>query len=77
MLFFKAGRRGIVAGKSQSLDVVFTSKFFEHLSDKPSLVATLSKAFRCLKPSGRLIALGPNIKYLPGEYWDFFDHHTI
>ena len=20
--------------------------------------------------------LQPNIKYLPGEYWDFFDHYT-
>ena len=21
-----------------------------------------------------MIALGPNIKFLPGEYWDFWDH---
>jgi SAM-dependent methyltransferase len=63
--------------ESQSLDVVFTSNFFEHLPGKPSLLSTLSEAFRCLKSGGRLIALGPNIKYLPGEYWDFFDHHTI
>ena len=21
-----------------------------------------------------MIALGPNIKYLPGSYWDFWDH---
>ena len=38
---------------------------------------TLRQALRCLKPGGRLIAMGPNIKYLPGTYWDFFDHHTI
>jgi SAM-dependent methyltransferase len=63
--------------KSESLDVIFTSNFFEHLPAKSSLVATLSEAFRCLKSGGRLIALGPNIKYLPGEYWDFFDHQTI
>ena len=63
--------------KSDSLDVIFTSNFFEHLPGKSSLVATLSECFRCLKAGGRLIALGPNIKYLPGEYWDFFDHHTI
>lgn len=60
-----------------SLDVVFTSNFFEHLPDKNCLVATLEQALRSLKPGGRLIALGPNIKYLPGAYWDFFDHHTI
>ena len=63
--------------KSESIDVIFTSNFFEHLPDKASLLATLSEAFRCLKAGGRLIALGPNIKYLPGEYWDFFDHQTI
>jgi SAM-dependent methyltransferase len=60
-----------------SLDVVFTSNFFEHLPDKGCLKRTLRQAFRCLKPGGRLIAMGPNIKYLPGQYWDFFDHHTI
>ena len=21
--------------------------------------------------------MGPNIRYLPGSYWDFFDHHVI
>lgn len=58
-----------------SLDVVFTSNFFEHLPTKHVLQSTLVEAFRCLKPNGRLIALGPNIKYLEGEYWDFFDHY--
>jgi SAM-dependent methyltransferase len=57
------------------LDVVFTSNFFEHLPNKQLLQATLAEAFRCLKPGGRLIALGPNIKFLPGQYWDFFDHY--
>jgi SAM-dependent methyltransferase len=60
-----------------TLDVVFTSNFFEHLPDKPCLRRTLQQAHRSLKAGGRLIALGPNIKYLPGQYWDFFDHHTI
>jgi SAM-dependent methyltransferase len=59
------------------LDTVFTSNFFEHLPDKECLKRTLRQAFRCLKPGGRLIAMGPNIKFLPGQYWDFFDHHTI
>jgi SAM-dependent methyltransferase len=57
------------------LDAVFTSNFFEHLPDKESLRRTLAEAFRCLKPGGRLICLGPNIKYLPGSYWDFWDHY--
>jgi len=60
-----------------ALDAVFTSNFFEHLPDKQCLKRTLQQIFRCLKPGGRLIAMGPNIKYLPNLYWDFFDHHTI
>jgi len=62
---------------ANSLDIVFTSNFFEHLPDKNCLKKTLTEALRCLKPGGALIAMGPNIKYLPGLYWDFFDHHTI
>lgn len=59
-----------------SLDVVFTSNFFEHLPDKAALSRTLRHSLRCLKPGGRLIALGPNIKFLHGQYWDFYDHHV-
>lgn len=58
-----------------SVDVIFTSNFFEHLSDKTALARTLAEAHRCLKPGGRLIALGPNITYVGGAYWDFIDHH--
>jgi hypothetical protein len=32
----------------------------------------LDEAFRCFKPGGRLICLGPNIRALPGAYWDFW-----
>lgn len=62
--------------EANSLDVVFTSNFFEHLPDKAALGRTFDEIHRCLKPGGRLIALGPNIKYLPGEYWDFWDHYV-
>jgi SAM-dependent methyltransferase len=58
-----------------SLDVVFTSNFFEHLYTKRELRDTLIQAWRCLRPGGRIIALGPNIRYLPGAYWDFYDHY--
>src|SRR5207249_2620828 len=46
-----------------------------HLSDKATLGHTLDEIFRCLVPGGKLIAMGPNIKYLSGEYWDFWDHY--
>ncbi len=58
-----------------SLQVVFTSNFFEHLPDKTALGKTLDEAFRCLAPGGRIIAMGPNIKHLPATYWEFWDHH--
>ena len=60
----------------QSLDVVFTSNFLEHLADKAALGRVLDEVGRCLRPGGRLIALGPNIKYLHGAYWDFWDHYV-
>lgn len=60
---------------ADKLDLVFTSNFFEHLPDKNILGNTLDQAFRCLKPGGRLVAMGPNIKFVNGAYWDFWDHH--
>lgn len=57
-----------------SLDVVFSSNFFEHLPDKLALKKTILEAARCLKPGGQLIALGPNIRLVNGSYWDFWDH---
>lgn len=58
-----------------SLDMIFTSNFFEHLPSKDHLRDTIQQAYRCLRPGGKIICLGPNIKYLPGLYWDFWDHH--
>jgi SAM-dependent methyltransferase len=57
-----------------ALDTVFSSNFFEHLPDKTTLSQTLKEAYRCLAPGGQIIAMGPNIRYLPGSYWDFWDH---
>jgi SAM-dependent methyltransferase len=59
----------------QTLDVVFTSNFFEHLLSKSDLTRTIAQAVRCLRVGGQLIAMGPNIKYVGGAYWDFYDHH--
>ena len=59
-----------------TLDVAFTSNFLEHLPTKSHVEKTIVQARRCLKPNGRLICLGPNIKYVSGSYWDFWDHHV-
>jgi SAM-dependent methyltransferase len=54
--------------------VVFTSNFLEHLRSKELVDKTLREAFRCLKRGGKIICLGPNIKFVPGSYWDYWDH---
>lgn len=59
-----------------SLDVVFTSNFLEHLYTKDVVAATLRQAFLALRPGGQLLCVGPNIRYVKGAYWDYFDHHT-
>ncbi len=59
-----------------SLDAIVTSNFFEHLPDKAALRDTLRHAHAALRPGGRLIAMGPNIRHLHGRYWDFIDHHV-
>jgi SAM-dependent methyltransferase len=61
--------------QSDSLDIVFTSNFLEHLPDKAHVEYTISEAYRCLKHDGLIICLGPNIKYVFGLYWDFWDHY--
>ncbi|MNN48056.1 hypothetical protein D3C81_1625100 [compost metagenome] len=30
---------------------------------------------KTLNPGGHYLILGPNLRYVPGEYWDFYDHH--
>jgi SAM-dependent methyltransferase len=59
----------------ESLDLIFTSNFFEHLPDKQSLNQTIANAKASLKKGGAIMALGPNISCLNGKYWDFWDHH--
>jgi SAM-dependent methyltransferase len=59
-----------------ALDCVFTSNFLEHLPEKSALARAIAEAHRCLKPGGRLVCLGPNIRAVNGRYWDFFDHHV-
>jgi SAM-dependent methyltransferase len=58
-----------------SLDIIFTSNFLEHLPSKKSLSDMLGQAYRCLRKGGRIVALGPNVRFVGGAYWDFWDHH--
>lgn len=60
---------------SESVDVVFSSNFFEHLTGKQDFARCLGEARRVLRPGGRVVAVGPNIRFCPDTYWDFIDHH--
>ncbi|OBI15433.1 glycosyl transferase [Mycobacterium sp. E2327] len=57
-----------------SVDVVFTSNLLEHMRSKEQVERTIAATRRVLKPGGHLIAMGPNIRFVPGDYWDFWDH---
>jgi ubiquinone/menaquinone biosynthesis C-methylase UbiE len=59
-----------------SVDIVFMSNFLEHLLNKQQVFETLQEAKRILKVGGKILILQPNIRFLPNNYWDFFDHHT-
>jgi ubiquinone/menaquinone biosynthesis C-methylase UbiE len=60
---------------SDAVDVVFTSNFLEHLKTKDECDAVFAEVLRILKPGGRFIVMGPNIRYLAAQYWDFYDHY--
>ena len=59
----------------ESVETVFTSNFFEHLPTKGDLLSTLAECRRVTVRVGCSSYLNTNIRYLPGRYWDYFDHH--
>jgi SAM-dependent methyltransferase len=60
---------------SSMVDVVFSSNLLEHLNSKEEVVVALREMGRILRPGGVMILIGPNIRYVYREYWDYFDHH--
>jgi putative flippase GtrA len=56
-----------------TLDRVFTSNFLEHLRGKAARSAVLKEVL-CVQAWRKFIILGPNVRYLYDEYWDFHDH---
>lgn len=57
-----------------SVTVVFTSNFLEHLPTREALGRVVAEMRRVLAPGGLLVAVGPNVRLMPGTYWDFIDH---
>lgn len=58
-----------------SVDFAFTSNFLEHLPSKAVLDEVFAEVLRVLRPGGRFMILGPNIRYAYKEYWDYYDHY--
>lgn len=57
-----------------TVDVIFCSNLLEHLPDRATVTRLLREFERMLGPDGRLLLLGPNLRYTGAAYWDFFDH---
>jgi SAM-dependent methyltransferase len=57
-----------------SIDVAFMSNFLEHCGSRDQLVLILRNLAHALKPSGRIMILGPNFRFCYQHYFDFFDH---
>jgi SAM-dependent methyltransferase len=72
--FLQTASDDLSALRDGEVDTVFTSNFFEHLPTTDALLATLAEAHRVLRPGGTIVVLMPNIRNLPGAYWDYLDH---
>lgn len=58
-----------------SVDIVFTSNFFEHIPHS-DIIAVIKETARILKVGGKFLVLQPSIRFCGKDYWMFFDHIT-
>jgi len=65
----------LAAIESDSVDVIFVSNFFEHIT-RSEIADTVRECYRTLRKGGRMLILQPNIRYVGRDYWMFFDHIT-
>jgi len=56
-------------------DAAFMSNFLEHCRTREQVLGVLQAVSKALKPSGRVLILGPNFRCCPKDYYDYFDHH--
>jgi SAM-dependent methyltransferase len=62
--------------EDSSLDVVFASNLFEHLT-REQLAATFAEIRRVLRTGGRLVIIQPNFRYCAREYFDDYTHLQV
>jgi SAM-dependent methyltransferase len=53
---------------------VFVSNFLEHLATPDDIADFLAKMREAMAPSGRIVVVGPNFRYVSKQYFDFADH---
>lgn len=58
-----------------TVSLFFMSNLLEHLT-KDSISHLLELEYRLLEKGGQVWILTPNIRYVGGKYWDFYDHIT-
>lgn len=61
--------------KDGSIDKIFVSNFFEHIT-REEILETIVEFHRILKKGGKVLVLQPNIRFAYHNYWMFFDHIT-
>jgi len=59
----------------ETVSLFFMSNFLEHIS-KDAISRLLKTAYSLLEKGGEVWILTPNIRYVGGKYWDFYDHIT-
>ena len=74
--FYNTSSENLVDIKEETVDVVFSSNLFEHLSSTDSLFDTLSEVKRVLRssPNSCLIVMMPNARKIGMKFYDFIDH---
>lgn len=72
---FVSGPSTKISLQSSSVDKIFISNFFEHIT-REDILKTIKECRRILKPGGRVLVLQPNIRFCAKDYWMFFDHIT-
>jgi ubiquinone/menaquinone biosynthesis C-methylase UbiE len=61
---------------SESIDMVFASNLFEHLT-QAQIIEILTQTSRILKKTGRLVLVQPNFRTSYKRYFDDYTHVTI
>lgn len=72
---FQTSSTDMQAIASGSVDAVFASNFFEHIT-RDDILSTMREVARVLRPNGRFLVLQPNIRFCWRDFWMFFDHIT-